>query len=387
MQYRRFGKTELQLPVISCGCMRFQGSWNSDDAVSKESQKNVEACVRHALELGIYHIETARGYGTSEKQLGQILPKLPRNEIIVQTKVNPHEDVAQFAKTFEKSMGLLKVDYLDLFSIHGINDETTFEHAMRCLDKALEWKQAGRVRHIGFASHGGPDIIIKTVKTGAFEHVNLHWFYIYQDNWPAILEARKHDMGVFIISPNDKGGLLYNPSAKLVELTAPLHPMAFNDLFCLSHPEIHTLSCGISKPEDFDIHAEAIEHLDRAADVIAPIQKRLEDEMVRVLGAEWVETWYKGLPQWHETPGEINIPWILRLRNLALAYDMIEFGKMRYNLLGNGGHWFPGQKADKLGKHDLTACLKKSPNAKKIPVALAEAHALLAGEERKRLQK
>jgi len=102
--------------------------------------------------------------------------------------------------------------------------------------------------------------------------------------------------------------------------------------------------------------------------------------------AEWTDTWQVGLPEWHETPGHINIPWILRLRNLVLAFDMIEFGRMRYNLLGNGGHWFPGNKADKLGEVDLTECLRNSPHAAKIPAVLAEAHALLAGEERKRLQ-
>ncbi len=45
---------------------------------SAESQQLVESCIRRALELGVNHIETARGYGSSEVQLGQILPTLPR---------------------------------------------------------------------------------------------------------------------------------------------------------------------------------------------------------------------------------------------------------------------------------------------------------------------
>ena len=43
-------------------------------------------------------------------------------------------------------------------------------------------------------------------------------------------------MGVFIISPNDKGGKLYEPPPKLTELCAPLTPMQFNDLYCLARP-------------------------------------------------------------------------------------------------------------------------------------------------------
>ena len=386
MVYRRFGKTELQMPVITCGGMRFQQSWNGDDPIGDESQRNVEGCVRRALELGIPHIETARGYGTSERQLGEILPRLARDAYLIQTKVGPDSDGTKFVANFEKSMSLLKCGYLDLFAFHGINDDTCLENTMRCMDQVRAWQREGRIRHIGFSTHGPADIIVKAIQTGAFEYVNLHWYYIFQGNWPAILEARKRDMGVLIISPNEKAGLLFHPSDKLRELTAPLHPMVFNALFCLSHSEVHTLSVGVARPSDFDVHMEAVAQLDRAAKLIAPIERRLHDELARVLGKDWAETWDALLPEWHETPGGINIPWILRLRNLALAYDMIEFGKMRYNLLGNGGHWFPGNKADKLGELDLRECLRRSPHADRIPQALAEAHAMLAGAEVKRLQ-
>ena len=112
MQYRRFGKTELQIPVISCGGMRYQQSWKDfeTDKVTDENQKNLEACIHRAVELGVNHIETARGYGTSEYQLGKILPSFQRDKIIVQTKVGPNADVSKFVDEFENSMGLLQLD-------------------------------------------------------------------------------------------------------------------------------------------------------------------------------------------------------------------------------------------------------------------------------------
>ena len=386
MEYRRFGKTELRLPVITCGGMRFQQSWNDADPVSEDSQRNVESCVRRALELGINHIETARGYGTSEYQLGQILPQLPRDQIYVQTKVGPDQDVRKFVDTFEKSMRLLRLDYVDLFSFHGVNNEEVLEAAMACLDTARKWKEQGRIRNIGFSTHGGVDVVRKAIQTNAFDHVNLHWYFIYQDHWSNILEARARDMGVFIISPNDKAGMLYKPSEKLLRLCEPLHPMVFNGLFCLSRPEVHTLSCGVSRPEDFDIHMETVRLLPHLAEVLPPVEQRLINEMVRVLGEDWAANWDRGLPKWNETPGGINIEWILRLRNLVLAYDMIEYAKMRYNLLGNGGHWFPGERAAKVKDLDLSACLRNSPYAAQIPGLLAETHDMLAGEAVKRLQ-
>ncbi|HEY9837440.1 MAG TPA: aldo/keto reductase, partial [Vampirovibrionales bacterium] len=94
MQYRRFGRTELQMPVFSCGGMRYQYKWQDvpQSTIPTNNQENVEAIIRRSLEVGINHIETARGYGTSEIQLGEVLPKLPREKLIVQTKVGPTEN-------------------------------------------------------------------------------------------------------------------------------------------------------------------------------------------------------------------------------------------------------------------------------------------------------
>ena len=91
MRYRRFGKTGLAMPVLSCGGMRYQWKWQDvpPSEIPAENQANVEAIIRRALELGINHFETARGYGSSEMQLGRILPRLPREKIIVQRKVAP----------------------------------------------------------------------------------------------------------------------------------------------------------------------------------------------------------------------------------------------------------------------------------------------------------
>lgn len=192
---------------------------------------------------------------------------------------------------------------------------------------------------------------------------------------------------MFIISPSDKGGKLYSPPPKLEQLCAPLSPMVFNDLFCLSHPQVHTLSLGAARPSDFDEHLKVLDLIDKADDILPPILERLELEAVKTLGEEWAKTWHVNLPSYEQTPGNVNIPVILWLRNLAVAYDMVDYAKMRYNLLGNGGHWFPGAKADNLGKLDLRSCLVKSPHADKIPDVLAQAHNMLSGDKVQRLSR
>ncbi|MEM9164451.1 MAG: aldo/keto reductase [Cyanobacteria bacterium P01_F01_bin.4] len=390
MQYRRFGRTQLQIPVFSCGGMRYQHSWKDVPLadIPRKNQENLDATIYRAVDLGINHIETARGYGSSEVQLGRILPTLPRDQIIVQTKVSPRENPQDFLDTFEKSLANLRLDYVDLLGIHGINTPELLAWTVRpggCLDIVAKLQQQGRVRHVGFSTHGPTQVIVDAIETGAFDYVNLHWYYIFQDNWPAIEAATRHDMGVFIISPSDKGGHLYNPPEKLVELCHPLSPMVFNDLFCLNHAQVHTLSLGAARPSDFDEHLNTLPLVERADQVLPPILERLESAAIATLGETWYETWHVGLPGPEETPGNLNIPIMLWLGNLMEAYDMVEFTQARYNLLGNGGHWFPGQQAHQLGQLDLSQCLVNSPHADQIPARLAEIHQRLSGASVKRL--
>ena len=235
MKYRRFGRTNLQIPVISCGGMRYQHKWQDvpPAEIPRASQENLEACIHRALELGINHIETARGYGTSEMQLGNVLPKLPRDKIIVQTKVTPRATAREFLKTFDESMNYLRLDRVDLLSLHGINNRELLDWSMKkdgCLEAARKLQKAGRCRFIGFSTHATTDVILDAVNSGRFDYVNLHWYFVNDLNWVAVEAAHARDMGVFIISPNDKGGKLYEPPPRLLELCAPLTPMQFNDL-------------------------------------------------------------------------------------------------------------------------------------------------------------
>jgi len=83
----------------------------------------------------------------------------------------------------------------------------------------------------------------------------------------------------------------------------------------------------------------------------------------------------------------VNVIEILRLWTYAKSLGLVEWGRMRYNLLGgNGGHWFPGEMADKIADEQrLLAAVAKNPFSARLPQVLQEAHQMLFDEPKKRL--
>ena len=391
---RRFGRTELQMPVLSLGGMRFQQSWSDlpADRISAESQDNLRATFVRAMSHGFHHVETARHYGSSERQLGWLLPQVPDPARILQTKVPPQADPSAFEAELRLSFERLSVDRVDLLAIHGLNLPEHLEQTLSpggCLEVVRRWQAQGRIGSVGFSTHGPLTLILEAIQSDAFDYINLHWYFIRQDNRPAIEAAIARDMGVFVISPTDKGGHLHTPTPRLLALCAPLHPIVFNDLFCLSAPGIHTISVGAARPDDLDLHLEAVRLLPQAAELLPPIVARLEQARRDALGEAWLSNWQDGLPAWQHTPGEINLPILLWLHNLVEAWGLEGYASARYGLLGAGSHWFPGANADALDQSvseaDLRRVLSASPWAEHIPGLLRRLRERVGGTTSQRL--
>jgi predicted aldo/keto reductase-like oxidoreductase len=372
VQYRRFGRTDLTLSVFSLGTMRCLAA-----------PETFAATLKQGLDLGLNHIETARGYGTSEAWLGDCLAAWGNpQELVITTKIPPQPDAATMAQYIDDSLGRLRVPYVDCLAIHGLN---TREHLAwvqdpeGCMAAVRQAQAQGRIRHVGFSTHGPREVIEAAIATDQFDFVNLHYYYFFQRHAPILALATERDLGIFIISPGDKGGLLYRPPETLEQLCHPFSPLELTYRWLLSDARVTTLSTGPATPAELDGLSTLADRTDPWGPEEVAALERLSSHKKTALGADQCSQCYQCLP----CPESIHIPEVLRLRNLAVAYDMTAFGRYRYAMFEQAGHWFPGRKASHCT--DCGDCLPRCPEQLNIPALLRDTHQRLQGPTRRRL--
>ncbi len=384
MEYRRFGKTEEQISVITLGGMRFKHGWTPPrNYLPKESIQNCISTTRLALDLGINHIETAHGYMKSEHLFGLALKELgvSRNQFKMMTKGAPMTG-EETRKRVEEQLHALRLDYVDFYGWHGINNQDLLKTAVQKngpVEELHKLKDEGLIRHIGFSTHGPLDVILDAMRTDLFSFVNLHYYYFFQRNFQAVQLAGEMDMGVFIISPNEKGGMLWKPPAKVERLCQPDTAIQFNGKFCLSHPQITTLSMGMHETHHFPQNLALLNMKKDSDQQFSEIKQTMDIQLEKVSGL--CTLCDKCLP----CPENINIPEILRFRNLIEGYDMMDYGRFRYNMLEGQGHWFPGTFS--FHCTECGDCLPRCPENLNIPNLLFETHDKLFDNKKYLLEK
>jgi predicted aldo/keto reductase-like oxidoreductase len=138
----QLGRSGLRVPDIGFGASRLAGD---------------EALVRHALDRGITHFDTAEGYtdGRSEETLGKALAGA-RDRVTLATKVQASASArrAQLMTSLEGSLRRLRTDYVDIYFLHAVNDVARIANPEWPEFLALA-KEQGKIRLRGLSGHGG----------------------------------------------------------------------------------------------------------------------------------------------------------------------------------------------------------------------------------------
>lgn len=265
MNYRPLGKTGLQVSEIGLGAAQI-GSRDLSD-------KQAEAVLNQALDLGITFIDTAAMYGQSEMRIGKYIAHR-KDEFILATKCGDYEqDIngkRQIIKdytpegifhTIDTSRKKLNMDVIDIVQFHGVPDKP--DQTKAAYDALLEAKHKGWTNFVGISQDGAAgarDAAAYPLDTQEFTY-NI----LYQEANTALFPTlRERQMGAIIKRPisnavwqlptKPEGSFMGGPWERAQ--TFPLRDLAngmplieFALRFTLSHPNVSTAIVGTTNPE------------------------------------------------------------------------------------------------------------------------------------------
>jgi len=201
----RLGRSNLHVSPIC------YGSWQLSPKFWGDQPRDVIiAAMRRAFEVGVNFYDTADAYGDglSEEVLGEALKPLPRDEIVVATKVyhhfypdgHRHPDLSgdYIRRECDASLERLQMDYIDLYQCHGFDPLTDLAETTEALESL---KQAGKIRAYG-ASNLTAEQLRAARAFGDYATIQPRYNLLQSQAETDLLPyCRAEDVGVLVYSP------------------------------------------------------------------------------------------------------------------------------------------------------------------------------------------
>jgi len=192
----RLGKSELWATEVGFGGLPLQ---------RLEAAEAVRV-VHHALDMGINYIDTARGYTTSEEQIGRGIASR-RDEVILASK-SPKRDAVGIRAALETSLRTLNVECIDLYQLHAVSDEDAYRQVMGpggALEGLVAAREAGWIREIGLTSHS-MEMARQAAATGLFRSVMYPFNFVTTEVEDQLLPlCREHQTTLIAMKPMGGG--------------------------------------------------------------------------------------------------------------------------------------------------------------------------------------
>jgi aryl-alcohol dehydrogenase-like predicted oxidoreductase len=216
MRYRPLGRSGLTVSEIGYGAWGIGASgW-----IGASEDESLRALHR-ALDLGVNFIDTARGYGESERIVGRVVRERA-DEVLVATKVPPRNRIwpapdgvdpadafpgTHIRESLETSLRVSGLDHFDVLQFHVWSDEWVGRGDW--LETIAELKQEGKIRFFGVSINDHQaDNALALVRSGAVDTVQVIYNIFDQAPGETLFPAcEEHGVGVIVRVALDEGGL------------------------------------------------------------------------------------------------------------------------------------------------------------------------------------
>jgi len=325
MQYRRSGRSGLQLPLLSLGLWNnFGGDFPFETG---------RAIVRRAFDLGVTHFDLANNYGppygSAEENFGRMLDldlRPYRDELVISTKAGydmwpgPYGEWGSrkyLLSSLDQSLRRMGLDYVDIFYSHRFDPETPLEETMGALDTAV---RQGKALYAGISSYSAEKTreaaaILRELGTPLLIHQPS---YSLLNRWiePELLDVLGDEgIGCIVFSPLAQGMLSDKyldgiPEGSRAAREASLSPSLITDeavekiralneiaqgrgqslaqmalAWVLRDARVTSALAGASRVEQLEANVAALDRLDFTDDELAEIERHATDSGLNLWAA------------------------------------------------------------------------------------------------------
>jgi predicted aldo/keto reductase-like oxidoreductase len=351
MQYRHFGKLDFQVSALGFGAMRFpleNGKIDEEQSIKM---------IRYAIDRGVNYVDTAYPYhdGASETFLGKVLKDGYRDKVRLATKMPSWfiKTAADFDKYLEEQLKRLQTDDVDFYLLHALNKKSWIK--LRDLG-VLEWaekaKREGRLHHLGFSFHDGPEVFRSIADDyNHWDMCQIQYNYIdvaNQAGMEGLRYAASKGIAVVIMEPLLGGKLTAPPQpiqAIWDQAANKRTPVEWALQWLWDQPEVATVLSGMSTMD------QVVENVALAEKSGISLLSPEEQEIVNKVRVEYRQL--TAIPCTNcrycmPCPNHIDIPANFANYNNGIAYNKPDSSRGQYS-------WWEKAFELKIEEHDIRA--------------------------------
>ena len=323
----------LKLSALGMGNMRLPVLDGNDNNIDVDAAKEM---IAFCMNSGINYYDTAYGYhgGNSELVVGQLLKNYERSSFYLASKF-PGYDLSNMPKVreiFEEQLEKCQVEYFDFYMFHNVCEMNIDEYLnpeFGIFDYLMEQKQNGRIRHLGFSTHGDIDCITRFLEAYGehmeFGQLELNYFdYRFQNAKGKVQLLDEWNIPVWVMEPV-RGGQLAELSPEAADKLKKARPdediPAWAFRFLQTIPSVTVTLSGMSNMEQLKANISTYAESKPLNEAEMQLILGIADEMISRTTVPCTGCHYCV----SKCPEGLDIPFLLKQYNEAMVAGAGEF--------------------------------------------------------------
>lgn len=305
-------------------------------------EKTVFDMVKYASENGVNYYDTAYPYhqGNSEIVLGKALKQLPRESYYLADKYPGHQISSSYnpAEIFEEQLQKCDVEYFDFYLLHNVYENSIQVYTdpkWGIIDYFIEQKRLGRIRHLGFSSHGSTEMMREFLDQYGdvmeFCQIQLNYLdWTLQDAKGKYELLTQRNIPVWVMEPV-RGGKLASLDEKYEKQLKELRPedsaAAWGFRWLQSLPNVKMILSGMSNMEQMQDNVHTFEKRNPLSEAEKKLLEEIAETMKNSLPCTACRYCCDGCPKKLDIPKLIAYYNEMRFAasfNIGMAMDAID---------------------------------------------------------------